>query len=65
MRVAYARSTIYVTIYNGDGSVYTTCEDSIEGYLYRNIDKNPEEKAAMEAFIRFSDSAYAYLHRND
>ncbi len=65
MRVADARSTIYVTIYNADGSVYTKCEDSIEDYLARNIEKNPAETAAMQAFIKFSDSAYAYLHRND
>ena len=59
--VADARQVITITIYNADGSEYTTCQESIEDYLARRSSVSELFAATM----KFADSAYAYLHRND
>ena len=59
--IADARQVITITVYNADGSVYTTCQESIEDYLARGDSVNN----LYAAIMRFADSAYAYLHRKD
>ena len=60
--VADARQPITITVKNADGSVYTTCQDSIEDYLARYTSTISDINTAV---MKFADSAYAYLHRND
>ena len=62
--VADARKTITVTIYDGEGNVVTTTQESVEEYLARRIEKGLATEVE-QAFMRFADSAHAYLHRND
>ena len=59
--VADARQVVTITIYNADGTVYTTCQESIEDYIARQASTSDVYVATM----KFADSAYAYLHRND
>ena len=59
--IADARQIITITIYNADGSVYTTCQESIEDYLARRSSISD----LYQAIMKFADSAHAYLHRND
>ena len=56
---ADARQVMTITIYNADGSVYTTCQESIEDYLARQSSLSDVYKKAMQFF----DSCYAYLHK--
>ena len=60
--IADGRQPITVTVYNADGSVYTTCQDSIEDYMARRV-RDGKQTAIESAVMTFSDSAYAYLHR--
>jgi len=62
---ADARSTVYVTVYNKDGSIYTQTEDSVEDYFVRLCASSEEYYDLQQATLKFSDAAYAYLHRND
>lgn len=59
--VADAHQLITVTIYNADGTEFTKCTESIESYLARAT----KSSDLNMAFIKFADSAHAYLHRND
>ena len=59
--IADARQEITITIYNTDGSVYTVCQESIQDYLARRSSVS----SLFETIMKFADSAYAYLHRND
>lgn len=57
--VADARQVITIKV--GE----TTFEDSVEAYCYRmihNTDATETQKAVCTAFMKFSDSAYNYLH---
>jgi|GEM_PF-2857939 len=65
MVVADARCPFTATIYNADGSVYTTCTDSIESYCLRAIKADPAFEDMAKATLTFCDAVYAYLHRND
>ena len=56
--VADARQVITVTIYNADGSVYTTCQESIEDYLARRSSVSD----LFGAIMRYADAAYDYFH---
>ncbi len=58
--VADGRQDVTVTVYNTDGSVYGSATDSMESYLSRVGSDD-----LYNAIMIFSDSAYAYLHRND
>ncbi len=58
--VADGRQNVTVTVYNADGSVYGSASDSMESYLSRVGTDD-----LYNAIMIFSDSAYAYLHRND
>ncbi len=64
MVVADARQMIDITILDANGNELATFQDSIEEYLARQAAKG-SGSAAFEAVMIFSDSAYAYLHRND
>ena len=59
MVVADARQKVTITLYNGDGSVYTATEESIEDSLARKSSVSP----FFASIMKFADSAYAYLHR--
>ena len=59
--IADGRQKITITIYNADGSVYAEWQESIENYV-ANLNTTTNINAAI---MKFADSAYAYLHRND
>ena len=61
MVIADARQVITVTVTDASGKVVSTCQESIAEYLARQANAHQVFKAVMA----FSDSAYAYLHRND
>ena len=56
--VADGRMPITVTVYNADGSIHGYATDSMASYIARmgNAD------ALYKCIMKFSDSAYAYLH---
>ena len=54
--VADARQIVTVTIYNADGSLYTTSQESIEDYLARGTHEN-----VYDALMKFADSARVFL----
>jgi len=56
--VADARQDVSVTVYNTDGTVYGSATDSIESYVARMT----RSAVLYEMIMKFSDSAYAYLH---
>ena len=56
--VADARQVVTCTIKDSDGNVVTTIKDSLASYAKRNIEKDD----IYEAFMKFADSAYAYMH---
>jgi uncharacterized repeat protein (TIGR02543 family) len=56
--VADGRIPVTVTVYNADGSVYGTATDSMASYIARMSNAD----ALYECIMKFSDSAYAYLH---
>ena len=59
--VADARQTISVKVYLSDGTTQEW-EESVEAYVARNKSSSP----VFLAFMRFADSAKAYLHgRNE
>ena len=60
--IADARQEITIKIYNADGSLYTECHESIEDYLARKGSSGVSELYA--ATMKFSDSAYAFLHKS-
>ena len=57
--VADARQIVTCTVYDQNGNVIVTVEDSIESSVARVSNAN---RALYEAFMMFADSAYAYLH---
>jgi hypothetical protein len=57
--VADARQMVICTIYDFDGNVITYVADSVEGNVARVSEANRE---FYESFMKFADSAYAYLH---
>ena len=61
MVVSDARQVITITITDAQGEVTAILQESIADYLGRQADTADVFKAVMA----FSDSAYAYLHRND
>lgn len=56
--VADGDTKITCTVYNADGTVYTSVTDSINSYVYRA----KESYSWLESIAKFSSSAYAYLH---
>ena len=56
--VADGRMPVTVTVYNADGSVYGTATDSMASYIARMSNAD----ALYKCIMKFSDSAYAYLH---
>ena len=56
--VADGRIPVTVTVYNADGSVYGNATDSMASYIARMSNAD----ALYECIMKFSDSAYAYLH---
>lgn len=61
--IADAHQLFTVTVYNANGSVYSTYTDSIEGYLARARESQASSLPLYEAIMKFADSAYAYLHK--
>lgn len=59
--VADGRCLLTVEFYKADGTKVVTVQDSMESYTARNAVDYP----LAEKMLTFSDSAYAYLHRND
>ena len=60
--MADAYQVLNITIYNADGSIFTTTQDSIQAYLARSIDKATEEnKPLYEGIMKFATSARTYL----
>jgi hypothetical protein len=55
---ADGRIPVTVTIYDANGNVYGSATDSMESYLARMGTENE----LFAAIMKFSDSAYAYLH---
>ena len=55
---ADARTPVQITVYNADGTVYSTVTDSIESYCSR-ITKGDD---VLIAIMKFADSAKAYLY---
>jgi len=58
--IADARRLVTVTIYNANGTVYSRASDSVEGYIARMRQKEPDP--LYEMILKFGDSAYAYFH---
>ena len=58
LAVADMRTMVTITCKDADGNVYGTLTDSVEGYVART----GATKAINQAIMKFSDSAYAYLH---
>ena len=58
--VSDARQVITITVKDASGTEVFTMQESIEEYLARRTQSEIEE-----CFMKFSDSAHAYLHRND
>jgi hypothetical protein len=56
--VADGRIPVTVTVYNADGTVYGTATDSMASYIARMSNAD----SLYENIMKFSDSAYAYLH---
>ena len=61
MVVADARQLITCTVYDADGTEVASASDSIESYIARMASSD----ALYETIMKFADSAYAYLHRNN
>lgn len=59
--IADAKQLITVTVYNPDGSVYTTVKDSMNSYLARQINTESTSKI-FEMTAKFTSSAYNTLH---
>ena len=57
--VADARRDVTVTIYNGE-TVVASATDSVESYVARAMEENPDD--LFEMIMKFADSAYDYLH---
>lgn len=60
--VADARIPVTVTVYKADGSVHGSATDSMEGYIARVSDKEPQNAKLYEKILMFADSTYNYLH---
>ena len=56
--VADGRIPVTVTVYNADGTVYGSATDSMASYIARMSNAD----ALYECIMKFSDSAFAYLH---
>ena len=56
--VADGRIPVTVTVYNADGTVYGSATDSMASYIARMSNAD----ALYENIMKFSDSAFAYLH---
>ena len=56
--VADGRIPVTVTVYNADGTVYGNATDSMASYIARMSNAD----ALYECIMKFSDSAYDYLH---
>ena len=56
--VADGRMPITVTVYNADGSIHGYATDSMTSYIARMSNAD----SLYENIMKFSDSAYAYLH---
>ena len=56
LSISDARSILKITVYNSDGSVFTEGQESIESYVARG-----GAAGAFAAFMKFADSARAYL----
>jgi hypothetical protein len=63
--VADARCPITVKFYNGAGDLVVSITDSLESYCARGLAASATTYAWLNQFMAFSDSAHAYLHRND
>ena len=59
--VADGRCLLTCKLYKADGTLVETVTESMESYIARLSSNN----SWMETVMKFSDSAYAYLHRND
>ena len=62
--VADARQLIKCEIFDGE-TVVAECTDSIESYVARELVVSDESDELFNMIIRFSDSAYNYLHMSD
>ena len=60
--VADSRLDVTVSVYDGD-KVIAYATDSTESYVARQMKQKPDD--LFVRIMKFSDSAYAYLHRND
>ena len=56
--VADGRMPITVTVYNADDTVYGSATDSMASYIARMSNAD----SLYGSIMKFSDSAYAYLH---
>jgi hypothetical protein len=57
--VADARQLVTCTVYDSNGNIIVVATDSIEGNIAR---VSAACQVLYESFMKFSDSAYAYLH---
>ena len=55
---------VTITVYNGDGSVYSTVQESVESTLKYTIDSGYEyeECGLLEKTMKFIQSSYNYFH---
>ena len=60
--IADAKQLVTITVYNEDGSVYTTYKDSMNSYLARQIAKGDLESDIYTMTAKFTASAYNVLH---
>ena len=60
--IADARQLVTCQIYDGE-TLVDTAIDSVESYAYRAA--GPADEAVANAVMKFADSAYAYLHRDE
>lgn len=63
--VADARQKITVTVYNADGSVYSTCTDSVVSYTARARAAQANGAELYESIMNFADSAKVYLENKN
>ena len=60
--VADGRTMVTVTVHKADGSVHGSVVDSLEGYIARVIDNEPDRAPLYKKILMFADSTYHFKH---
>ena len=60
--VADGSQIVTCTMYNADGTVFDTCTESVESYVYIMRVHNLDTYGLYEAIMKFVDSSYSYFH---